>query len=89
MATLEVGKTYHTREKNTVEIVQREEKPDGDGVPTLTFYGKFTDVRNGSENLLVPPNNVAKFTEDGKWKARPGHDQPHPSCHDLVEECLA
>lgn len=89
MAIIEVEKSYHTREGNTVRIVGRQEDMDGQGVPHTVFTGSFIAARRGSEPMLEPPNHVARFTSVGRWLARPGHEQPDKSCHDLIEECHA
>lgn len=85
MARIEVGKKYLTREKNTVKIVERFMADDEDGVPTVWFNGSFEKSVRGSENLLLPPNNVARFTADGAWQPRSAAKLTR-SVHDLIEE---
>src|ERR1043166_4767491 len=81
---LTVGKSYHTREKNTVKIVEARELLGLEGEPVMIYTGNFTATKDGSENLLLPPNNVCKYNPAGKWQARPGQEQPDKSCHDLI-----
>lgn len=83
---MKIGKSYRTREKNTVKCAESYEEDNKLGVPVRWFTCVFVKAIKGSENLTSPPYNVARWTSEGRWWPKHMAEQPKKSVHDLIEE---
>jgi hypothetical protein len=82
---VEVGKQYLTVYGDTVRIAERYLEDDDEGTPVAFYTGTFVKCRKGHENMLQPPNNVSRFTGDGRWWPK-GTPRLANSIHDLKDE---
>jgi len=79
-----VGKKYHSKAGNTIEIVQEIEVHDLEGKPEARFTGRPVKTVKGHEELT---RKIHVFTREGRWVSPNGLPVIGGSIHDLKEEC--
>lgn len=80
----QVGKRYHSKAGNTIEIMQEIEVHDSEGRPCMRYTGKPVRTIKGHEELL---KKIHIFDDKGRWCTSASAPVAASSIHDLKEEC--